>query len=71
MINNAGIGPAAADGYELRFQVNYLAPVLLTESLLPTLEAAQGRVVNVVSAAQEKVDLTDLMSEKRFSGMRA
>ncbi len=79
LINNAGIGPAApdgdralsADGYELRFHVNYLALVLLTELLLPALKAGQGRIINLASAAQEKIDLNDLMTEKGFSGMKA
>ncbi|MCH9695542.1 MAG: SDR family NAD(P)-dependent oxidoreductase [Gammaproteobacteria bacterium] len=78
LINNAGIGPAAArgervlstDGHELRFQVNYLSLVLLTELLLPALKAANGRVVNLASVAQEEIDLNDLMTEKRFSGMK-
>ena len=43
LVNNAGIGTArpgdgdrleSADGYELRFAVNYLAPFLLTRRLL-------------------------------------
>ncbi len=79
LINNAGIGPAAAhgerllspDGHELRFQVNYLSLVFLTESLLPALKAATGRIINLASAAQEQIDLNDLMTEKGFSGMRA
>ncbi len=79
LINNAGIGPAAAhgqrllsaDGHELRLQVNYLSLVLLTELLLPALKEANGRVVNLASAAQEKIDLNDLMTEKQFSGMKA
>lgn len=78
LINNAGLGPAAAhgervlsaDGHELRFQVNYLSLVLLTESLLPALKTAKGRIINLASAAQEEIDLNDLMTEKRFSGMR-
>lgn len=48
LINNAGIGSEgsglrreeSADGYELRFAVNYLAPFLLTHLLLPTLKRA-------------------------------
>src|SRR5207247_4082724 len=56
LVNNAGIGFGApgetrqvsADGHELRFAVNYLAPVLLTRLLLPLLTAsAPSRVVNV------------------------
>ena len=46
-----------ADGLELHFMVNYLATVLLTEGLLPTLRASAqadgsaARVVAVGSAA--------------------
>lgn len=43
LVNNAGLGAGSdpkrrevsADGYELRFAVNYLAPFLLTYRLLP------------------------------------
>jgi NAD(P)-dependent dehydrogenase (short-subunit alcohol dehydrogenase family) len=55
LINNAGIGTAggvreeSADGFELRFAVNYLAGFLLTSLLLPLLlrASAPARVVNV------------------------
>ena len=50
LINNAGIGTGAAaerqtsaDGYELRFAVNYLAGFLLTALLLPLLRPARRR----------------------------
>jgi NAD(P)-dependent dehydrogenase (short-subunit alcohol dehydrogenase family) len=81
LVNNAGIGTTlpgdgarveSADGYELRFQVNYLAPYLLTMLLLPTLEAsAPARVVNVSSLGQEPVDFDDVMLERRYSGHQA
>ena len=40
LVNNAGIGTAGPreesdDGYELTFQVNYLAPFLLTSGCFP------------------------------------
>jgi NAD(P)-dependent dehydrogenase (short-subunit alcohol dehydrogenase family) len=79
LINNAGVGPAiiqseralSHEGHELRFQVNYLALVLLTELLLPVLNKAKGRIINLASAAQEEIDLNDLMTKKNFTGMRA
>lgn len=82
LINNAGIGtgddgrPAprrtSADGYELRFAVNYLAGYLLTRLLLPTLvPAAPARIVNVASAGQCPLDFDNLMLERAYSGMRA
>jgi NAD(P)-dependent dehydrogenase (short-subunit alcohol dehydrogenase family) len=80
LVNNAGIGggvdPAqreeSADGYELRFAVNYLAPFLLTCLLLPLLRrSAPARIVNVASAGQAPIDFDDVMLERRYDGMRA
>jgi NAD(P)-dependent dehydrogenase (short-subunit alcohol dehydrogenase family) len=78
--NNAGIGfgpsgqarQTSADGHELRFAVNYLAPVLLTNLLLPALEAAApARIVNVASAGQQAIDFSDPMLTRGYSGVRA
>ena len=81
LVNNAGIGTAepgggerveSADGYELRFAVNYLAPFLLTGLLEPLLQAsAPARVVNVASAGQAPVDFDDVMLEEGYDGSRA
>ena len=80
LVNNAGIGGGtrpsqreeSADGYELRFAVNYLAPFLLTRLLLPLLErSAPARIVNVASAGQAPIDFGDVMLERRYDGMRA
>ena len=81
LVNNAGIGttvpggPArqeSADGHELRFAVNYLAPYLLTRLLLPTLRAsAPARVVNVSSAGQQSIDFDDVMLRRGYGGVRA
>ncbi|MDE2263022.1 MAG: SDR family NAD(P)-dependent oxidoreductase [Gammaproteobacteria bacterium] len=82
LINNAGIGtgdggrPAprqtSADGYELRFAVNYLAGYLLTRLLLPMLvRSAPARIVNVASAGQYPLDFDNLMLTRAYSGMRA
>jgi protochlorophyllide reductase len=55
LVNNAGLVPTKFDpgkyGYESTFQTNYLSTYVLTEALLPLLEAAGGgaRVVNVPS----------------------
>lgn len=55
LIHNAGVymnePVASADGFELTFAVNHLAPFLLTHLLLPQLQAAQGRIVVVSSVA--------------------
>ena len=79
-ISNAGIGsqnegPArqvSADGYELRFAVNYLAGFLLACLLLPLLKAsAPSRIVNVASLGQHPIDFDDVMITKGYSGSRA
>jgi NAD(P)-dependent dehydrogenase (short-subunit alcohol dehydrogenase family) len=57
LVNNAGIGTSgerrelSADGFELRFAVNYLVGFLLTRLLLPMLTRQKSaRIVNVSSA---------------------
>ena len=63
VINNAGIfrttDTFTADGLDIRFAVNTLAPCLLTERLSPIL-GPKARVINVSSAAQSPVDLEAL-----------
>jgi NAD(P)-dependent dehydrogenase (short-subunit alcohol dehydrogenase family) len=77
LVNNAGIGTAggreeSADGHELTFQVNYLAPFLLTRRLLPLIErTAPARIVNVSSAGQAPIDFDDVMLEDDYSGFQA
>jgi NAD(P)-dependent dehydrogenase (short-subunit alcohol dehydrogenase family) len=80
LVNNAGVGfgrPGAArefsaDGYELRFAVNYLAGYHLTRRLVPLLVAsAPARIVNVASVGQEPLDFDDLMCEKSYDGVTA
>jgi NAD(P)-dependent dehydrogenase (short-subunit alcohol dehydrogenase family) len=81
LVNNAGIGTflpgegervTSDDGYELRFQVNYLAGYLLTRMLEPLLvDSAPARVVTVSSLGQMPIDFDDVMLERRYSGMRA
>ncbi len=78
LVNNAGVGTSgakrelSADGFELRFAVNYLAGFLLTRLLLPQLEArAPSRIVNVASAGQQAIDFSDVMLTHGYSGVRA
>lgn len=82
LINNAGIGSTdssggrerqvSADGYELRFAVNYLSGFLLTRLLLPTLiGSAPARIVNVASLAQRPIDFDNVMLEREYDGGRA
>ena len=70
LINNAGVfkmsNPLTADGYDARFIVNVLAPYALTKALLPTL-GAEGRVVNLSSAAQAPVHLDAFINKKTFA----
>jgi len=54
LVNNAATAAPerrtySEDGHEVTFQVNYLAPYLLTEKLLSRIASARGRVVNVSS----------------------
>jgi NAD(P)-dependent dehydrogenase (short-subunit alcohol dehydrogenase family) len=80
LVNNAGIGSASdgrqrrvsADGYELRFAVNYLAGFLLTRLLLPLIRSSTpARIVNVASLGQHPIDFDDVMITKNYSGSRA
>jgi NAD(P)-dependent dehydrogenase (short-subunit alcohol dehydrogenase family) len=79
-ISNAGIGSqnegperqTSADGYELRFAVNYLSGFLLAHLLLPLLKtSAPSRIVNVASLGQHPIDFDDVMITKNYSGSRA
>ena len=78
LVNNAGIGTGgsgnrreiSADGFELRFAVNYLAGFLLTRLLLPLVEEP-ARIVNVSSAGQQAIDFDDVMLTRGYSGVRA
>jgi len=78
LVHNAGVfmkhRQLSADGYELTFAVNYLAPFLLTALLLDLLVAsAPARVVTVSSVAHERgrLDFEDLQSTRSFDGYRA
>lgn len=69
LINNAGVFLASEtrtkEGLDVRFAVNYFAPILLTEALLPLLEKSKDpRVINLSSAAQSPVDLEVLVGNK-------
>ncbi len=74
LLNNAGIlrtsRPVAANGLDIRFMVNTIAPFLLTEKLLPLLPA-DGRIVNLSSAAQSPVSLVALAGKAQLDDMEA
>jgi NAD(P)-dependent dehydrogenase (short-subunit alcohol dehydrogenase family) len=77
LANNAGgiMGPRqlTADGHEKTFQVNHLAPFLLTTELMEVLTASNATVINTSSAANGfgKLDLDDLDSARKYSTNRA
>jgi NAD(P)-dependent dehydrogenase (short-subunit alcohol dehydrogenase family) len=80
LVNNAGLIAGArrtvtADGHELTFQVNHLAPFLLTVLLKDRLAAAQGRVVTTSSRAGTTRDaavvINDLDMADSYDGLRA
>jgi len=80
LVSNAGIGSRtlgaerreSADGFELRFAVNYLSGFLLAYLLLPLIKAAApSRIVNVASLGQHPIDFDDVMITKNYSGTRA
>lgn len=76
LINNAGVLKSqqelAENGVDLRLVVNYLAPVLLTEQLLPLLQQSDApRIVNLSSAAQAPVSLEALRGETSLGANEA
>lgn len=78
LANNAGgiMGErqVTEDGFEKTFQVNHLAPFLLTSLLLPTLLESRARVIQTASIAAKRygrLDLTDLQNEQHYSANRA
>lgn len=71
LVNNAGMmsrrRELSAEGYELTFAVNHLAPFLLTNLLLPLLRpSAPARIVVVASDAHRRarLDFNDLMNAR-------
>jgi len=78
LVNNAGIfNPdqnerrVSDDGYEIHFQVNYLAGYILTQMLMPLLEtSAPSKIINVASG-QAPIDFENLMLESGYDGFQA
>jgi NAD(P)-dependent dehydrogenase (short-subunit alcohol dehydrogenase family) len=73
LINNAGVIPrrreVTVDGLEMQFAVNHLAYFLLTNLLLPQLQAgAPSRIINVSSGAHTHatLDFDDLQAERGY-----
>lgn len=80
LVNNAGVvlrtRQVTDDGHETTFQVNHLAPFLLTLLLHDHLAAAgDARVVNVASVVHRMVpnglDFDDLQSQRRYHSFTA
>ena len=70
LINNAGVLKApstiTADGLDIRFAVNTLAPYVLARRLLPKMSKG-ARIVNLSSAAQAPIDASALLGQKQLS----
>lgn len=78
LANNAGgiFGDRTptVDGFEMTFQINHLAPFLLTNLLLPHLLRAKGSVINTSSIGHRlfgNIDIDDLDNAQRFSANKA
>lgn len=73
LVNNAGgiMGDrqVTEDGHELTWQVNHLAPFLLTTALLPRLAESRAVVIATSSSVNKmaKLDLEDLNAERKYS----
>jgi NAD(P)-dependent dehydrogenase (short-subunit alcohol dehydrogenase family) len=73
LVNNAGTASGrrvlTADGYEMTFAVNHLAPFLLTQLVLDLLMASRAaRVVNTVSETHSgRLDFDNLQGERRYN----
>ena len=78
LVNNAGVWMNEAketeDGFEVTWQVNHLAPFLLTQRLLPALlERADARVINISSSGHRsgRIHFDDVNMRRGFNGLRA
>ena len=77
LLNNAALGidpvrRVTRDGHEATFQVDYLAPYMLSHLLEPPLiRSAPSRIVNVASAGQAPIRFEDLMQEQSYDGVQA
>ncbi len=76
LINNATVfkpqRTLTADGYETMFATNHLGPFLLSNLLLPRLEAATAaRILNVTAPSTTRIAFEDLQAERKFSAMHA
>jgi NAD(P)-dependent dehydrogenase (short-subunit alcohol dehydrogenase family) len=79
LANNAGgvFGKERAvtvDGHEMTFQVNYLAPFLLTDLLMDRLVESKATVINTSSVAHQRfgsLDIDDLDATRTYKSTKA
>jgi len=76
LVNNAGVfktaNPIASNEMDLRLVVNYLAPYVLTNALLPLLKQSdEPRIINLSSAAQATVTPQFFMKNSQLSDNEA
>lgn len=72
LINNAGIfknpNSQNKDGIDMRFVVNYLAPYILANTLIPLLQkATEPRILNLSSAAQSPISYNAMIGKEVVS----
>jgi len=72
LINNAGVFKSGVtqgkNGLDIRLAVNYFAPLILTNALLPLLQKRPGgRIINLSSAAQAPVSMPALRGQLPLS----
>lgn len=74
LVNNAGgmtnKPHLTADGYEMTYQVNYLAPFLLTTQLLDLLVESRASVINTASGAHKWVRNIAIVDFENTQGRR-
>ncbi|WP_213817059.1 SDR family NAD(P)-dependent oxidoreductase [Glaciihabitans sp. dw_435] len=78
LANNAGgvfgTRDKTLDGHEKTFQVNQLAPFLLTSLLMPILVNSNATIIQTASIAARlygNIDITDLENDRRYSANKA
>lgn len=72
LINNAGVFNSKTskneNNLDIRFVVNYLAPFMLTNKLMPLLnKSSNTRIINLSSAAQQSVSLQALKGNQSLN----
>ncbi|MET7770835.1 SDR family NAD(P)-dependent oxidoreductase [Nocardia sp. NPDC005366] len=76
LANNAGgvfTKETTKDGFDKTFQVNHLAPFLLTELLIDRLIASKASIIQTSSSAAKSfgINIDDLSNERKWSAGRA